>query len=177
MPYSDQIKYKGLSASGDCSDRDAMAESLLDQIILASDISFSEEEVEQEIRMELAGFMQTMRYQAMGGNHQLEEIDLDEWKKDIRKEIIRDLKVKTILSAVIEQEQLTVSYKELEEAAIRLAEKEQTTLEMVRRFMGEDYALLRKETLFDKAKKIIVDVSFAADKGEERKKNTLDFNR
>ena len=136
---------------------------LLDQIILGSDIPFSEEEVEQEIRMELAGLMQNMRYQAMGGDHHLEEMDLDKWKEDIRKEIIRDHQVETILRTVIEQEELTVSHEELEEAAIRLAKEEQTTLEMVRRFMGEDYVLLRKETLYDKAKRLVVDTSLAAD--------------
>ena len=113
--------------------------------------------------MELAGLMQNMRYQAMGGDHHLEEMDLDKWKEDIRKEIIRDHQVETILRTVIEQEELTVSHEELEEAAIRLAKDEQTTLEMVRRFMGEDYVLLRKETLYDKAKRLIVDTSLAAD--------------
>ncbi len=163
MPYCDQIKYKGLTVHGDRSDREAAVQQLLDQIILGSDIPFSEEEVEQEIRMELAGLMQNMRYQAMGGDHHLEEMDLDKWKEDIRKEIIRDHQVETILRTVIEQEELTVSHEELEEAAIRLAKEEQTTLEMVRRFMGEDYVLLRKETLYDKAKRLIVDTSLAAD--------------
>ena len=161
MPYCDQIKYKGLTVHGDRSDREAAVQQLLDQIILGSDIS--EEEVEQEIRMELAGLMQNMRYQAMGGDHHLEEMDLDKWKEDIRKEIIRDHQVETILRTVIEQEELTVSHEELEEAAIRLAKEEQTTLEMVRRFMGEDYVLLRKETLYDKAKRLVVDTSLAAD--------------
>ena len=163
MPYCDQIKYKGLTVHGDHSDREAAVQQLLDQIILGSDIPFPEEEVEQEIRMELAGLMQNMRYQAMGGDHHLEEMDLDKWKEDIRKEIIRDHQVETILRTVIEQEELTVSHEELEEAAIRLAKEEQTTLEMVRRFMGEDYVLLRKETLYDKAKRLIVDTSLAAD--------------
>lgn len=163
MPYCDQIKYKGLTVHGDRPDREAAVQQLLDQIILGSDIPFSEEEVEQEIRMELAGLMQNMRYQAMGGDHHLEEMDLDKWKEDIRKEIIRDHQVETILRTVIEQEELTVSHEELEEAAIRLAKEEQTTLEMVRRFMGEDYVLLRKETLYDKAKRLIVDTSLAAD--------------
>ena len=163
MPYCDQIKHKGLTVHGDRSDREAAVQQLLDQIILGSDIPFSEEEVEQEIRMELAGLMQNMRYQAMGGDHHLEEMDLDKWKEDIRKEIIRDHQVETILRTVIEQEELTVFHEELEEAAIRLAKEEQTTLEMVRRFMGEDYVLLRKETLYDKAKRLIVDTSLAAD--------------
>ena len=50
MPYCDQIKYKGLTVHGDRSDREAAVQQLLDQIILGSDIPFSEEEVEQEIR-------------------------------------------------------------------------------------------------------------------------------
>ena len=58
-----------------------------------------------------------------------------------------------ILNAVIDREKLTVSFQELEEMAIKLAEQEQTTLEMVQRFMGEDYALLKKDALYKKAKR------------------------
>lgn len=156
MAEINQIRYKGLRVPEGCSGWDAAEEWLFDQIIRQSDIFISEEEVEQEINMELAGFLQTMRYRAMAGDHELEEVDLDEWKEDIRKEIIRDHQVEVILRVVIEQEKLTVSFEELEEAAVQLAKKEQTTLEMVRRFMGEDYALLKKDTLYRKAKDFLI---------------------
>ncbi len=159
MADTNQIKYTGLSVPGDCSDRERAAEMILDQIILKSDIQIPEEEVERELCAELAGFMQAMRYRAMGGDHQLEEVDLDEWKKEIRREIIRDRQVEVILRTVIEQEKISVSSGELEEAARKLAGKEKTTLEMVRRFMGEDYSLLKKDTLFHKAKDFLVAVN------------------
>ena len=89
----------------------------------------------------------------MGGDHQLEEVDLEKWQQDIRDEIIHDQKVEWILNTVIEQEKLEVSPQELEDAAVRLAREEQTTLEMVQRFMGEDYALLKKDALYEKAKR------------------------
>lgn len=151
-----EIKYKGLSLPGECPQGKNLEELLLDAIILQSDIPVSEEKVEQELQMELAGFLQTMRYRAMGGDHQMEEIDLDEWKKNIRDEIIRDRKVDFILRTVIEKEQISATMEELEQAALKLAQKEQTTLEMVRRFMGDDYALLKKDVLYEKARNFIV---------------------
>ena len=37
--------------------------------------------------------------------------------------------------------------------ALRVAGDDLTTLEMVQRFMGEDYALLKKDALYKKAKR------------------------
>lgn len=159
MSNSLKIKYKGLPLPDACPDVDIIAEKLLDRIILESDIPYSQEKVEEELRAEVGGFLQNMRYRAMAGDHQLEEIDLDEWKESIRKDIIRDCRIEKILCTVIEQEHLSVSDEELKEAAVMLAEKEQTSLEMVRWFMGEDYGMLRKDVLYKKAKDFIVSAS------------------
>lgn len=159
MMYSGKIRYKGRRIPEGCSDRERAAEMLLDQIITEAEIACPEEKVEQELRTEWAGFCQTMRYRAMGGDHQMEEIDPDEWRESIRKEIIRDYQTESVLKFVIEEENLSVSCEELEAAARELAEKEHTTLEMVRRFMGEDYSLMKKEVLYKKAKNFLVDIS------------------
>lgn len=108
----------------------------------------------------------------MGGDHQLEEVDLEEWQREIRREIIRDQKVEWILNAVIDREKLTVSFQELEEMAIKLAEEEQTTLEMVQRFMGEDYALLKKDALYEKAKRWM---AAKAKREEQKMEKTEEF--
>ena len=144
------IQYKGLTLKKPYSSADEKAELLLDQIIQESRVGFSEEKVENELKMEMAGLMQTMRYRAMGGDHQLEETSLEEWMEKLRKEIIR---------LIIREEQLQVSEAELRQAAEELAEKEHTTLEMVRRFMGDDYALLKKDVLNQKAKAFLAEAS------------------
>ena len=77
----------------------------------------------------------------------------------LRKEIIRDHQVEEILRLIIREEQLQVSEAELRQAAEELAEKEHTTLEMVRRFMGDDYALLKKDVLNQKAKAFLAEAS------------------
>ncbi len=161
MEYSGKIQYKGRRIPEECSGRENAAEILLDQIISEADIACPEEKVEQELRMEWAGFCQTMRYRAMGGDHQMEKIDPDEWRESIRNEIIRDYQTEIILKFIIEEENLSVSREELEAAARELAEKEHTTLEMVRRFMGEDFSLMKKEVLYKKAKNFLVDISAA----------------
>ncbi len=60
--YSDQIIYKGRHIPKGCPDKEKAARLLLDQIIAESKISYSEEEVEEELMMEWAGFLQKMRY-------------------------------------------------------------------------------------------------------------------
>lgn len=156
-----KIRYKGRCIPGECSDRERAADMLLDQIITEAEISCPEEKVEQELMMEWAGFCQAMRYRAMGGDHQMEEINPDEWRESVRNEIIRDYQTEIILKFIIEKENLSVSREELEAAARELAKKEHTTLEMVRRFMGEDYSLMKKEVLYKKAKNFLVDISAA----------------
>lgn len=165
------IKYEGRAIPKECTDEEA-ADLLLDQIISETEIPVSEARVEQELNYELAGFLQKRRYLAMGGDHQLEEVDLEEWQREIRREIIRDQKVEWILNAVIDREKLTVSFQELEEMAIKLSEEEQTTLEMVQRFMGEDYALLKKDALYEKAKRWM---AAKAKREEQKMEKTEEF--
>ena len=59
----------------------------------------------------------------------------------------------------VREEQIQVSEAELRQAAEALAEEEHTTLEMVRRFMGEDYALLKKDVLNKKARAFLAEAS------------------
>ena len=153
------IQYKGLTLKKPYSSADEKAELLLDQIIRESRVGFSEEKVENELKMEMAGLMQTMRYRAMGGDHQLEETSLEEWTERLRREIIRDHQAEEILRLIIREEQIQVSEAELRQAAEALAEEEHTTLEMVRRFMGEDYALLKKDVLNKKARAFLAEAS------------------
>ena len=141
-----RLHSEGLTLKKPYSSADEKAELLLDQIIRESKVGFSEEKVEDELKMELAGLMQTMRYRAMGGDHQLEETSLEEWTEEILRLIIRE-------------EQIQVSEAELRQAAEALAEEEHTTLEMVRRFMGEDYALLKKDVLNKKARAFLAEAS------------------
>ncbi|MDO4340041.1 MAG: hypothetical protein Q4C91_18445 [Eubacteriales bacterium] len=157
--YPGEIKYKGRHIPENCHDEESAVELLLDQIIAESEIICPEEKVEQELRLEWAGFCQDMRYRAMGGDHQMEEIDPEKWCETVRKEIIRDYQTEVILNTVIKEEQLSVSHEELETAAAELAGKEHTTLEMVRRFMGEDYALMKKEVLYKKTKKFLYNIN------------------
>lgn len=155
----DQIVYKGLPRPAGVSAREECVERLLDQILEASSIPVSPEKVEQDLQYELMGFLQAMRYRAMGGDHTLEEIDPEIWKEEMRQTIIRDHKIEVVLSLVIEKEALTVTPDELQEAAEDLAHRENTTLDMVRSFLGEDYSLLRRDVLRDKARAFILEQS------------------
>lgn len=153
------MRYTGYRIPDGCKTLEEKADAILDQIIEEAQIPYSEERVQQEVEMEYAGFLQQMRYRAMGGDLSMEEIDIDEWKSDIRKEIIREYQVTPILVHVIAEEHLEVSYEELEAEAKRIADQDQTNLDMVKRFMGEDYALLRKDVLYKKAKEHLVNLN------------------
>ena len=56
--------------------------------------------------------------------------------------------------------------------ATKRAEEEQTTLEMVQRFMGEDYALLKKDALYEKAKRWM---AAKAKREEQKMEKTEEF--
>lgn len=159
MLQDNKIQYKGLKLNETYGSAEEKAELLLDLIIRESKVEVSEKKVEEELRAEMAGLMQTMRYRAMGGDHQLEELSLEEWMEKLRKEIVREHQVGEILRQVIQGENIQVSEAELAQAAQELAEKEHTTLEMLQRFLGEDYAMLKRDVLNKKARDFLVSAS------------------
>ena len=84
-------------------------------------------------------------------------IDYEKVHKEVSEEVTRDFKVDKILKAVIELEKIEVSFEELEEEAKAIAERDNTTLEFVQRFMGSDYAMLKSDILKKKARKFLYD--------------------
>lgn len=111
-----------------------------------------EEALEQETEYTFMASMQSMRYDVMFGRAPAEEIDPEEMKEQIRQDLIREQKEAVILRSIIEQEEITASGEELQEEAESMAKRQDTTLEMIRSFFGEDLKGLAGEVQRRKAK-------------------------
>lgn len=130
-----------------------LAELLLDQLIETNDFPLSEDQIESEVEYTLAGMIQNRKYQAMFSSEdfELDDQTITEMRQEALLGITRELKVEMILKSIIQQENIQASKEELEEAATELAQRQGTTIEMVRNFFGTDLSGLADDVCQKKA--------------------------
>ena len=150
--------YLGVSIERGESGEQELTERLLDKIIEDNHIRVDEAEASAEIEYTLTGTLQSMKYQRLigGGGHLPDQEEVERLREEIRRETLRSMKLKKLLESVIEQEDIRVSQHELEQEAEAMARRQNMSVDMVKRFFGEDLSGLEGEVRAGKAVRFIV---------------------
>jgi len=98
-----------------------------------------------------------MKYQQLFGGADIRDIDREKLLETITRDVTRDYKVEQVIKSVIQQERIDCTLDELEAEAEEMAKREHSTIEMMRRFFGDDLSLLKGDVLKKKARDYIYD--------------------
>ncbi len=121
-------------------------------------ISVPDEAVEAEHTLLLAEFKHRLTYDSMAiGQSIYQHEGLEEQLEALKCEAVFHVKAKLVLDDVIEQENLSVSAKELEEEGRAIAQRQGMTLEQVKDLLGADLSMIKRDLLERKALDFIVE--------------------
>ena len=138
--------------------REQAIELLIERIVDAKDLELDEEEIENETDYLLKSNLHHLTYARMAGQP-AEEVDVDALQEEIRRDVIREFKTERLLKAVIANEAIEATMEDLAQAAERLAAEENTSLDLVKRFFGEDYSGLAGDVKRRKAKELLYELA------------------
>ena len=117
------------------------------------EIDVPESAIENELEYIKLDMKHRMQYDQMsgGGLHLFPQMELAEQEAELREAAVFEAKAPRVLKEIIAQQGITTTQDELEAEALAIAGREGSTIEMVKRFFGEDYALLERDVLERKA--------------------------
>lgn len=117
--------------------------------VLAYDIEVSEDAVNNELEYIKLDMRHRMQYDRLtGGNaHLFPSQELAEQEEELRMLALFEAKEPKVQRRIIEQEGLVASKEELEAEALAMAKRQNTTIEAVKAFFGEDLAMLERDVL------------------------------
>ena len=145
-----------LSISAVCTVEDERVRQYVDTCTLEP----SAEQIENEVSAILCEIQCRRRYEMLTGglpviqNPYLEDPerigseqikDQQDQMKEIRREAVQAVKTRMVIQRVIEEQQIQVSSEELEAEAHALAQRIQMPFEMVKDFLGADFAMLARD--------------------------------
>ena len=113
------------------------------------DIEVPEEAIADELAYIELEMRHRMQYDRLTGGdpHLFPGIELASQAEELRAAAVFEAKAPLVVKDVIAKQGLTASYEELEAEAREMAEREASTLEMVKRFFGDDLAMLERDVL------------------------------
>lgn len=131
----------------------AARDELWRQFVTDYEIDVPESAIENELAYITLDMKHRMQYDQMsgGGLHLFPQMELAEQEAELREAAEFEAKAPRVLKEIIAQQGITATRNELEAEAQAIAEREGSTIEMVKRFFGEDYALLERDVLERKA--------------------------
>lgn len=131
----------------------AARDELWRQFVADYEIDVPESAIENELAYITLDMKHRMQYDQMsgGGLHLFPQMELAEQEAELREAAEFEAKASRVLKEIIAQQGITATRNELEAEAQAIAEREGSTIEMVKRFFGEDYALLERDVLERKA--------------------------
>ncbi len=117
------------------------------------DIDVPESVIESELEYLKLAMRHNMQYDRLTGGdaHFFPDRELDGQQDELRTEALFQAKEPRVLKAVIAEQGITASREELEAEAVAVAERQGSTLDMVKRFFGDDLAMLERDVLERKA--------------------------
>lgn len=127
------------------------------RIIAASDFEVPQALVDEEASLLTAELKHQIQYQSLTGTlaEPVSPEEMDERLEELKREALLSVKARLIIQNVIHSRELDVSREELEAEASAMAQRQNTTIELVKRFLGEDLGLLRRDLLERKAIELI----------------------
>ena len=117
------------------------------------EIDVPESAIENELEYIKLDMKHRMQYDQMsgGGMHLFPQMELAEQVAELREAAVFEAKAPRVLKEIIAQQGITTTQDELEAEAQAMAEREGSTIEMVKRFFGDDFAMLERDVLERKA--------------------------
>lgn len=108
-------------------------------------LTVPQEAVEQELHMLILEEKQRMQYEMMTGAalHLSPQDELNEKMEALQAEALQRAKEALVLRKIMALQTFTVSQEELEAEAAAIAQRQNTTVAELRRFLGEDLAMLQ----------------------------------
>ena len=117
------------------------------------EIDVPESLVENELQFIMLDMRHRMQYDTLtgGGIHFNAMAELEEQEEEFRAIARFEVKSKLVVKAILAEQGFTVTQDELETAALDMAKRQNSTIEMVKRFFGDDLALLERDVKEQKA--------------------------
>ena len=121
--------------------------------VLAYDIEVPRERVEEELALIVADMKHRMVYEQMSGGamHLFPDAELAEQRDALVEAAVFEAKEPLVLKAIIAEQGIEATADELLAEAEAMAEREGSTVEMLRRFFGKDLRGLERDVLNSKA--------------------------
>lgn len=96
---------------------------------------------------------QRMQYETLTGTfiHLQPHVELAEQMEYLRAQALVQAKEQLVLQAILREQAFTITQQELEAEAAAMAQRQNTTVDSIRRFFGKDFSLLRNDLLQRKA--------------------------
>lgn len=115
--------------------------------VAAYDIEVAQEDVEEELYRIRADMKHRMMYAQMTGGeaHPFPEMELEEQKDELMEAAVFEVKEPLVLRDLTKKLDVTVAPEELLAAAEAMARRQGTTVGEVKRFFGQDLALLERD--------------------------------
>ncbi len=112
------------------------------------------EKVEEELNLMILEMKHRMQYQNLASGSILMPTrqEMENQLADMKKEAYYAVKSELVLKRVMEQQSFTVTREELEQEAEAMAARQNTTVEMIRKFFGDDLDMLKQDLLVRKAR-------------------------
>lgn len=115
--------------------------------VAAYDIEVPEERIEQEYEMVRVDMKHRMMYAQMSGGetHLFPDLELAQMEDELREAAIFEAKEPLVLRDLTNKLDVTVTPDELLAEAEAMAKRQNTTVEEIKRFFGEDLKLLERD--------------------------------
>jgi len=123
------------------------------RFVEAYDIEVPEDAIANELAYIELEMRHRMQYDRLTGGdpHLFPGRELARQEEELRAAALFEAKEPRVVKDVVAKQGLTVSHEELESEAKAIAEREHSTLDMVKRFFGDDLMMLERDVLERKA--------------------------
>lgn len=120
--------------------------------VAAYDIEVPEDRIEEEYRLVRADMKHRMMYAQMSGGetHLFPDMELAQMEDGLRAAALFEAKEPLVLRDLTKKLDIAVTSEELLAEAEAVAKRQSTTVEELKRFFGEDLALLERDVREDK---------------------------
>ena len=115
--------------------------------VLAYPIEVAQEDVEEELYVIKQDMKHRMIYEQMSGGemHPFPEMELEEQKDELLKAAVFEVKEPLVLKDLTKKLEITVTPEELLAEGEAIAKRQNSTLDEVKRFFGQDLAFLERD--------------------------------
>ena len=126
---------------------------LLRKYILDYDIEVPEHLIENELNYIMLEMRHRMQYDTLtgGGLHLFPQAELDAQKEEFYQAAYYEAKYDLVMKAIITEQNFTVTREDLDAEAVAMAERQNTTVDMIKTFFGENLSMLERDVKERKA--------------------------